>query len=238
MQAAEAIREIEHALKRPLSAPLSPLSIVNEAGAALVNMHPWRWLERYASDLDYVAGQTYVSLPADCEDLISEPVTTGGTCLQLIGLAEIGQKRLFTGGGRPAFCALSYPSFDGTSAPGRPNLQVWPTPTANEADVLAVFYRAGWVQATADDTWLDVRPFMVPLYKALVRACALGVERRDIEERVAAVRLSSIFHDARAKDGRAQPSYGPIRGGAIETARLRGGGYPGVNPPVGSIVGP
>lgn len=221
----EAIGVITHALGRAPSQSLSPLSIINDAGAAMCNMHPWGWLIRYTSSLGFVAGQTYVTLPGDFESFIAPPATTDGTGFEFTDLDEILKAREATASGRPFLGALGNPSFTGAAAPGQRQLEIYPTPSLTEANVLAAYYRAGWLVADGDTQYLDVRPFMRPLFVEILTAVALGREERDtagVDARMTALRGSSIFLDACNADGRAQPGFGPIRGGAMQVARGRG----------------
>lgn len=238
MLASEAIDTIRHALHgRDPSSPLSPMGIVNDAGAHLVNMHPWRWLERYTDTLAFVAGQNYVTLPTDFEDVISDAETPRVYGITMTDLATVARERAAGTSGRPWCGALTYLPFTSAATPAAQVLAVAPTPAANESNAVAMFYRAGWVAAQDDTDWLDIRPFMVPLYKAVLAAYTLSREEGESESTQGAWALvARLFDDARAKDGRSQPRTGMSSGGAMQMARYRNQYNSGFNG--ATVIGP
>lgn len=231
----EALDSIKHALGRVQSSELSGLSIINEAGGLFFNMHPWRFAERYTTAMAFVSGQVYVDLPVDFSEPLSDPVSTSGFGFKMTDLSEIVENRYQGASGRPYLGAFSYPAFTVAAEPGRLNLQVFPTPAANESAALAMFYRAKWTDGNADTDYLDVLPEYRALYKQILREYVIGLEEGDTSARIAAVALGPIAMDAKKHDGRQQPRYGFPRGGAIEMARNRRGGFTGVWPPARSI---
>lgn len=241
LQVANCLAEVKHTLRRVTSAEIAPLSIVNEAGAQLVNMHPWKWLERFTSSLDYVQSQTYVTLPVDFGDVLALYATSTSvaqfelvTFERLLDMRSIGTT-VTTG---VTYGALAYPDFTVGAEPANCRLEVFPTPSANEVGALSMFYRANWVDASPDTDYLDVLPWMVPLYKQVLRAYARGVEEEDVASmsaRLAEIVAGPIFQAAIRRDGRIQSRYGALMGGAIMQAR--GSAYGG--PPLASsITGP
>lgn len=219
--------EIKHTLRRDTSSQIAPLSIINEAGHQFCNMHPWKWLERFSSSLDYVASQTYVSLPADCGEVLALYATsTNVSQFEMVSFQELLRLRsvgttVVTG---TTYGALAYPAFTTAAEPAAVRLEVFPTPSASDAGALSIFYRAIWVDASPETDYLDVLPWMIPLYKQVLRAYARGVEEEDVasmSERLAAIQLGPVFKAACERDGRVQPSYGTMTGGAIAMARKR-----------------
>lgn len=233
----ECVLEVTHSLNsRMPSDELSVLSIINEAGAHFCNMHPWRFLIRYSTAMNYVAGQSYVDLPGDLSEPLSDPVPLNGFGFKMTDLSEVVEARYGGATGRPIIGAYGYPSFAGTAEPGGLNLQVYPTPQANETGVLALYYRAKWLDASSDSDFVDVRPEYRMLYKQILRAYAQGLEEEGANEKIAAIEMGPIALAAKKHDGRQQPYAGRMRGGAIELARLRRGDFTGVYPLARSIT--
>jgi hypothetical protein len=232
----EAIDTIKHALHGRLpSSELSAVALINEAGGLFCNMHPWRFLERYTSSLQFVAGQVYVDLSSDMSEPLSDPVSTTGFGFSMTDLSEIVESRFQGATGRPYLGAYSYPSFTSSAEPGRLRLEVYPTPAANESNALAMYYRARWLDASGDTDYLDVRPEYRALYKQILREYVAGLEHGDVDARLAAVYMGPIAADAKKHDGRQQPRYGRPRGGAINMAKRAVARFTGVWPPARSI---
>lgn len=235
------LAEVKHTLRRATSAEIAPLSIVNEAGHQLCNMHPWKWLERFSSSLDYVSAQTYVTLPTDCGEVLSLYATsTNVSQFELVSFQELLRLRsigttVVTG---TTYGALAYPSFTTAAEPAAMRLEVFPTPSANATGALSIFYRAVWVDASPQTDYIDVLPWMAPLYKQVLRAYARGVEEEDVgsmSARLAEIMAGPVFKAACERDGRVQSTYGLMTGGAISQARRRSW-YGGWSAPVASTI--
>lgn len=114
-----------------------------------------------------------------------------------------------------------------TSGPGgapRPRLDLWPTPGADKVDGLTAYFRAGWRSVRGDKDAISIPSFIEPLYIQMVRTFALGYERdseADISRRLGAMRGSTMFKDARARDAQLHPTYGPFINGSA-AAELSG----------------
>lgn len=107
-----------------------------------------------------------------------------------------------------------------------PVYELYPTPTADEADTLRLFYLSGWTEVTSDTEIMPIPQEVETLYLELVRAFARGYELsgtdRDtasIEEELIKVEQSSIYAHAARFDARKQRTIGRLRNGAIQSSR-------------------
>jgi hypothetical protein len=117
--------------------------------------------------------------------------------------------------------ALSYRAATaGTGAPV-PILELYPAPSADNAEGLEIAYRAGWRRISTDSDLIDVPQFAEPLLKAVVRAFALGYEEDDrmpMHHQLAMLEQSALYLNTRRFDASIGPAMGPIRNGAAQTA--------------------
>lgn len=192
---------------------------VNEAGQLLVNAHPWKFLERPPTTLDFTAAQEYVSLPSDFSKLLACAATsTTGRPFCLTDFQSIVQYRsaaLQTIGG--VFGAIVHPTqAAANAAPPVPRIELYPTPSANVTAALRISYRAGWMVLVNDSDAANIPAHLEPLLAAIVRAHA-----RDLDEDTPGENLSRIldggvmFRNAMQADASVQPEYGPLEGGAV-----------------------
>jgi hypothetical protein len=288
---------ITHALHGSL-ADLAPLTLVNEAGEYLFNMHHWKFTERSPSvplsqrakitvaagtwtessltlteagtfanydwlegDTIYITGGTgatagqyriastdgsgdivletsigsgadaqtditgdtkyglaAVALPSDFGQFI-KPNTTDSLIgsLRLRTLSEVLSRR--TDALNDA--ALDFWGAIGHAAPTTagvptPRLELWPAPTTNDADAFTLFYRAKWVNLSAETDVVPIMPYCDTLMRLMCRAWAQGYEEDDqgsLGQRLAQIEAGPIFNAAKKRDGGIQRFYGPIRGG-------------------------
>lgn len=107
----------------------------------------------------------------------------------------------------------------GGSDGGRPEarLEIWPTPTADDAGALTVFYRRGWHTLDQDEEEVSIPEWLESVYLALVRAHARGYVREDVADlntRVAAIRTGPLMRAAVQRDAEIQAEFGVLEGGA------------------------
>lgn len=188
------------------------MGVLNAAGEALVSPpggHTWRWLNREAL-LDLTIAQNYIDLPSDfqsmldlgfAEDFVSCIHTT--TMPQLIELERLPQS------GLSYHVALVY---EVVGAEPVPRLRVTPEPTATEADVLKLYYRAGWTELAEPSDDIVIPHWIVDLYRELVVAYALGWQEADefpLAAQLAGVWTSDLALSKFDRDGGIQRVYGP-----------------------------
>lgn len=214
----ECFAHIEHALGRAVDQRLVPIRIVNTAGQWIVGVFPWTFLDRPAANLDFVAGQTYCSLPTDFGALIGVEFPSIIGTYHPSSLSEINQLRRFPyiSSALAIWGAVDFSAGTVVGAP-TPRLEVYPTPTSNLAAALSLVYRADWVQVASDTDHIIIPPYMEPVFIETVRAYALGWEEG--ENASMARRLSEVLQGpqmmgAKLFDAGQQMDYGPARGTA------------------------
>ncbi len=104
----------------------------------------------------------------------------------------------------------------------KPRLDLWPDPPAGTTETLSIFYKASWPRVTTSDEEIQIPEWMEPLYIHWLRAYAKGYEddaddQPGVSQRLAAIVHGPIYAGAVDRDGRLQPEYGPLRGGAVQS---------------------
>lgn len=191
--------------------PQAAMGILNMAGEALVappGGHAWKWLNREAL-LDLTNGQDYISLPDDFQALLNhdfaEDFVSSVDMTSMPNLLEIER---MPQSGLTYHVALSYEVVSGEPVP---RLRVTPTPTATEADVFKLYYRAGWTELATPSDDVVIPHWVVDLYHELVDAYALGTQEADegtATQRVAIVWNGVIAQSKLERDGGIQRYYG------------------------------
>lgn len=216
--------EVYHALGGNPAPEHTRVSIVNRAGQYLMTMHQWRFREGKAATVATVASQNYIELPDDfggellsitASDALNDSVT-------LVDLADIDMMRgsSVTVTSTSFWGALSTPA----NAYDRTRVELYPTPSS--AVNLLVRYRMGWRELANDADKANVPVSLENLLIELVRVFARGIEQEDVASlgtRLAVLETEPVFISAVNSDGIRQPSYGPMRGTAMETSVM--GGY-------------
>lgn len=221
---------VQHALGGSVSSLLDATQIVNEAGRYMYS-HPWKFRERPSETLDFVADASHVDLPVDFGELIAYSTSDGlnrglaFTTFQDL-LLKRSQEIRATG---YYYAAISYHVVGGTPTS---RIDIWPTPTSNEDGALTIFYRAKWVDLSADADTAHVPPYAESLLIQYVRAFAQGYEEEGMEQRLAAIDSSSMAFMTQQSDGLVQPDYGHIQNGAVASQHAQG------RIPFDSIAGP
>jgi len=103
----------------------------------------------------------------------------------------------------------------------KPRLELWPDPPVATVETLSIFYKVSWPRVITSDEEILIPEWMEPLYIHWLRAYARGYEddaddQPGINQRLAAVVQGPIYMGAVDRDGRLQPEYGPLRGGAVQ----------------------
>lgn len=108
--------------------------------------------------------------------------------------------------------------------PQTPVLELWPLPDANDVGALTIFYRAGWSEVANDSDEISIPEYARLAFLMLVRQVALGFEEHretrgglEMEKRLAAWDMAPEVVRCIKRDGRVQPDFGPLRGGAVAT---------------------
>lgn len=210
---------IQHPLgSRNPSGEFAPQRVVNLAGSWFTSAYPWAWLERPATGLDFVAGQSYVTLPTDFSEFRSVEVAELLSSFTMTTSAEINYLRSSTvdASGLCYWGAINY------DADAVPRLDIYPTPGSNQTDALNLYYRGRWVDLQNDTDRVKIPPWCEPAFVDVLRAFALGYEEDEkgsVSRRLAEIKAGTLA-DAIAQDGRVQTDYGEIQGGAVANDRV------------------
>jgi hypothetical protein len=191
--------------------------IVNQAGQYLYS-RPWRFRERTSKYMSLVGGQNYVALPDDVEEILSIiSLQSLGYLIEMVTPDHMEQLRqlglTMTGPGVTHAVFTRTPPADGASLPPV-RLDVYPTPTANITDAIAIRYRAMWVTIAdnAADSWqIPIPKYCDALFIAYCRAFAQAYEDEGLSARLADVDGGPLLATASTKDGLLQRDLGRIR---------------------------
>jgi len=191
--------------------------IVNQAGQYLFS-RPWRFRERTGKVLAMTANQSYIDLPSDVEEILSIiSLQTLGYLIEMVTPDHMEQLRrlgiTMTGPGiTHAVFTRSAPN-DGSSLPAV-RLDVFPTPTANVTEAIAIRYRAKWVVIadSAADSWeIQIPKYCDALFIAYCRAFAQAYEDEGLTGRLQEIDAGPILSTASTKDGLLQRDLGRMR---------------------------
>jgi len=201
---------------------------VNQAGNYLFTK-AWRFRERTARPLSLVAGQDWVALPADADDIVSL-ISKGGLGWR-IELTSPDQIELYRNTLSPQvfdsvyYATLSRPWADsGGTTPlvaGSPfpaaRLDIYPAPSANYPDAIIMRYRAAWLpvsgetnSVTPDAYIMPVPPYVESLLIAYCRAFATAYEDEGLTARLVEIDNGPLWNAAAIKDGISQRDYGKL----------------------------
>ncbi len=215
---------IEHALGA--AGQFEPVEVVNLAGEAWVNAHPWAYLERRTKTVSTVADQSYVDVGNEVRNVIAMyPTDSLTNHLRWSTVGEILLRRTsITGSYSGYWAALAFRK-DATTGDLHQTAELWPTPSTTGTDYFTLAYRSGWLKVTSDNDKVDLPSWLDGVFVQWVRAYAHGLEDEDLgatEQRLQVIRSSQMFLDAQIRDGAMQPELGEIRGGM---AAPDGGGF-------------
>lgn len=214
----DAIKQIQHTLDGDPAPELSARRLINEAGDFLCRMHPWKWLERGSVTLAAVADQAFIQLPSDLASIVSSRMNGSSSTLRDFRwtthdeILRFRQHPIEAVGGY--YGAVVYELATGsTEGPLTPRLELYPTPTANDANFIELGYRAGWQRVVDDDDPLRIPHWIESLYNQILRAWARGYEEEDaaaLDTRLEIIANGRVFQQAVQSDGRIQPDYGVL----------------------------
>jgi hypothetical protein len=198
--------------------------IVNQAGQYLFS-RPWRFRERTARPVSFIAKQDWAALPGDAEEIISLTVKAG--LGWRVELTTPEQLELFRTAMAPAladsvyYAAMSRPwaQSNGVTAlvPGTAfpavRLDIYPTPQTTSHDSIILRYRSGWtdIASTADSSYqIPVPPYVEALLIAYSRAFAMAYEDEGLTARLVEIDSGPLWNTAASKDGIQQRDYGRL----------------------------
>jgi hypothetical protein len=224
--AQRALEIVEHTLGT--KQPQLGLTIINDAGRELCNMHSWRFLLRPAASLNLIADQDFVSLPADFGSIISVQRANFPNSICLTTVDNVAQLRALNTAMTTPYEWQAALSSRQDAAGGAPTdvLELWPTPAVTDPDGITLYYRAKWMELETDTDYAAIPVELETLYGEMVRAFARGYEEEDQEtlsERVARIMMGPIYLSAKKSDGRKQRYWGVPRGGLGQT--MAGGSW-------------
>jgi len=206
--------------------------LLDQAGESLINALPagWTWAAQEVVNADFVAGQDWVELPPHTALIrsvrytpaISRPVfpTTIARIQEMQVVEAIDASNIYY--------AVQYRGdlLDQFGQPV-PTLQIWPTPSESQVGAFQVYTGGGWrsLEGLDDADYINIPPFIVPLYVEYIRAHVLGMQQEenggDVLARLERIATSRLLRDMQAKDGALVQQLGPGRGGYLEGYRGR-----------------
>lgn len=190
----------------------------------------------------------YVNLPSDFKEIdIVRATDSFNVRVELVSIDEIeelrGQQQ--SAASRSLIrAAVSQPSQNTvTSSFPVPRLELYPTPTATDADALVISYYADWKELSSGTDKANIPIWAETLLRQLVRAFALGYEEGEqgnVDARIEQIVSSRFFAGVVARDARQQRQFGPIRGTSWQHSQTRMGwpGKSGLRVIEGSVLDP
>lgn len=195
----------------------SVLQIVNLAGQHMVGMRRWKYLEGVEVFVGTVAGQEYLSLPANFSEAVSMVSANDGIRVVWTTRDRINEYRSSSVASADASCfyvALSTLA-SSTNTPPTPRLETWPTPASTNASRFRLVYRAGWADLSTDSQYVPIPEWSRALFMELLEAFAKGMHRAEqgsLGDRLSAVQASPTYQAAIREDESKQTNYGMITG--------------------------
>jgi hypothetical protein len=197
---------------------ISKQQIVNEAGRFMVTQcHPWWFTLRPPTTLDLTASQAFVTFPADFGALLNIRATNSLTRefeLTTLDAVEYQRTNTVTGTTAHYYGAIVWATqTNTTSNQGRPRLEIWPTPSANESAAFRLTYRAGWVELSNAASVPNIPLEYERLLCMFIDAYARYYDDDDwgwIDHVLASPEYALLMRS----DGRTQANLGHIEGGA------------------------
>lgn len=201
---------------------LPMVTVCNRAGRHLVAMHEWRWLIRPAVELTLVAGQDWAALPADFGRAVS--VYAVGGVRNLFEWATAEEIDHWRQTSFPTIGTWQYRGSIGyardLTGAVRPQLELYPTPTADSTSSLKLRYRAGWTPVAKDSDILSLPEGAIEnLYLEIVCAMVQGFDESDTappSARLDGLSGSEFFRVAILEDAMRQAQLGQMVGGAMQ----------------------
>jgi len=237
LQARELIQLIAHKVDSSDQGAMSGIAIINEAGRFLFGLRPWAFRLRPDGVLALVAAQQYCALPADFGRMAGDPMphpsgarsrwmqmTTYETILKLRGTqANVGASD-------GSYVGALVAKDASPSGPPTNRIEIWPTPTASDANGFKIPYFAKWVDVVIDTDFVNIPDYVEGLLRHMVRETAAGYENdaeKSVWERMDAIVGSAIYVSAVSEDAGMQPNLGPPQSGAAESVAASRGSAAG-----------
>ena len=228
LQVSELVKLIAHKVDSSDQGAMSGIGIVNEAGRFLCSLRPWNFQLRPEGILALVNTQPYCALPADFARLAGQPMpnrlATRARWMQMTTYETVLKLRGTQPGSGSAdgdYIGSLVSKGPATSGPPTFRIEIWPTPTADDANAFTLPYFAKWVDALVDSDYVNLPDFAEGLMRHLVREVAAGYENDDeksVWDRQDAIISSSLFQAVVSADSSLQVNLGPLQGGAADAA--------------------
>lgn len=199
------------------------VTLCNQAGDYLANMHGWGWLVRKPASLNLVAGRTSISLPDDFGRALGRPRSQGSGSFQWGTLDEVTALRAGSATASSFVGAIVWVT-DINTGTIKPQIELSAEASTTETGAFLLPYVARWTEIVSDEDLFQIPSFIEPLYLEIVFAFAQGYDEHDLsmrDERLALIRAGDTFMSARRRDGGAQPSLGQMTGGAVQMLAAR-----------------
>ena len=181
---------------------------VNIAGEHLFT-HPWKFRER-TDLLSLTAAQNWIALPSDFAELMGAWKDRTEMAVVTPEILETYRLSAMPDYGYKAAVRTVVPS-NSTAQSFR--LELYPTPSANESNVVKVAYRTGWQgvsASTPDSTVISVPSHVEGTLIAYVRAVSESFEDGMLSQRIAEIEAGPMFGAAQRKDGMVQTHFGQL----------------------------
>lgn len=196
----------------------------NEAGELLVGLRRWGWLEGAAASLDEVSGQAWLTLPANFDGIIGDPVPYPSSLHSF----ELVTPEQFEGI-RQREIGVSFTTYGTISnlddgGPPTPRIEIYPVPTADKAGAWSIRYRATWSRLDDDNTDLRIPQYCDSLFLDVLEAVALGREERDegtVTQRLAGLHQWPSYMTAKKRDESQSLRHGRLGRGLIGMHKSR-----------------
>lgn len=223
----DALRVQKQMLRGRVDNNLGDKWLLDQAGELMMASGYWRWAAQEVIEVNIVSGQSFVELPP-WASFVESVRYTPALARPVYGttISDIQSMRVAEGGSTSIFYYATRYSSERLSADGQPVpvLELYPTPSENVTGGFAVAIGGGWrsLESMEDEEYINIPPFMVPLYMEFVRRCAAGFHKENEGspmERCEALVNTRMFRNFQARDGMIQQNLGPGRGGALRRAR-------------------
>lgn len=216
LTAGQLLNDVKHRLAGPTASELGgPMRVLNLAGQWLDSIHTWQQKLRVSASLDFTAGTTTLTLPANVKEIIAaeQPNTTSnGRSVCWVGPSDMLRMRE----GQAQWETFDlYVSIESSGTAW--TLGIFQPPGTNTTDILTISYYAGWTNLVNDKDVVTVHPSLEPLLFLVVREFAAGVELHDLDQRMLAIENGSMIRAAKRADASGSRMLGPLEGGGVNS---------------------
>jgi hypothetical protein len=209
--------------------------IINDAGRAFYNIHQWNFRYKPPIAISLRANEPFVLLPADFGEMVAYQMTEGinfGIAFTTPQEVATLRSTTITVTQNYYWASTVFPSqVNQHEAPPPPRFEIWPTPSADDANALTLWYRSKWTKlvkaASAGppvvlDDIADVPEYAEAALIQFVRAFSAGWSERLLEPGGAVegylerVMNGKVWEAAVTADNLIQVDHGEMMGGAIQ----------------------